>query len=54
MSKLGDDGKPIYNEKGKVMKGPNYLEPNLKKFVEWKTKINGNPFYERRIFDTKI
>ena len=34
MSKLGDDGKPIYNEKGKVMKGPNYLEPNLKKFVE--------------------
>ena len=54
MSKLGDDGKPIYNEKGKVMKGPNYSEPNLKKFVEWKTKINGNPFYERRIFDTKI
>ena len=34
MSKLGNDGKPIYNEKGKVMKGPNYLEPNLKQFVE--------------------
>ena len=34
MSKLGDDGKPIFNEKGKVMKGPNYLEPNLKQFVE--------------------
>ena len=34
MSKLGSDGKPIYNEKGKVMKGPNYVEPNLKKFVE--------------------
>ena len=34
MSKLGNDGKPIYNEKGKVMKGPNYLEPNLKPFVE--------------------
>jgi predicted HAD superfamily Cof-like phosphohydrolase len=34
MSKLGDDGKPIFNEKGKVMKGPNYLAPNLKKFVE--------------------
>ena len=34
MSKLGNDGKPIYNEKGKVMKGPNYLEPNLKRFVE--------------------
>ena len=33
MSKLGDDGKPIYNEKGKVMKGPNYFEPNLDKFV---------------------
>ncbi|SVE09770.1 uncharacterized protein METZ01_LOCUS462624 [marine metagenome] len=34
MSKLGNDGKPIYNEKGKVMKGPNYSEPNLKRFVE--------------------
>ena len=34
MSKLGEDGKPIYNEKGKVMKGPNYSPPNLKKFVE--------------------
>ena len=34
MSKLGADGKPIYNEKGKVMKGPNYTEPNLKRFVE--------------------
>ena len=30
MSKLGKDGKPIYNDKGKVMKGPNYLSPNLK------------------------
>ena len=29
MSKLGDDGKPIYNEQGKVMKGPNYFKPNL-------------------------
>ena len=34
MSKLGMDGKPIYNDKGKVMKGPNYSEPNLKPFVE--------------------
>jgi len=34
MSKLGKDGKPIFNEKGKVMKGPNYLEPNLKQFVK--------------------
>lgn len=33
MSKLGVDGKPIYNEKGKVMKGPNYFKPNLGKFV---------------------
>ena len=33
MSKLGEDGKPIYNDKGKVMKGPNYFEPNLDKFV---------------------
>ena len=34
MSKLGDDGKPIYNEAGKVMKGPNYFKPNLSKFIE--------------------
>jgi len=34
MSKLGEDGKPIFNEKGKVMKGPNYIEPDLKQFVE--------------------
>ena len=33
MSKLGEDGKPIYNENGKVMKGPNYFQPNLKKFL---------------------
>ncbi len=33
MSKLGNDGKPIYNEYGKVMKGPNYFEPDLKKFL---------------------
>ena len=33
MSKLGLDGKPIYNEKGKVMKGPKYFKPNLSKFV---------------------
>ena len=33
MSKLGSDGKPIYNEHGKVMKGPNYFKPNLNKFV---------------------
>ena len=33
MSKLGSDGKPIYNESGKVMKGPNYFKPNLDKFV---------------------
>ena len=34
MSKLGKDGKPIFNENGKVMKGPNYSEPNLKQFIE--------------------
>ena len=33
MSKLGSDGKPIYNEHGKVMKGPDYFRPNLSKFV---------------------
>ena len=34
MSKLGDDGKPIYNDSGKVMKGPNYFKPNLSKFLK--------------------
>ena len=33
MSKLGKDGKPIYNESGKVMKGPSYFKPDLSKFV---------------------
>ena len=33
MSKLGDDGKPIYNEAGKVMKGPNYFKPDLSKYL---------------------
>ena len=33
MSKLGEDGKPIYNDSGKVMKGPNYFAPNLKKII---------------------
>ena len=33
MSKLGSDGKPIFNEHGKVMKGPNYFKPDLSKFV---------------------
>ena len=33
MSKLDDNGEPIYNESGKVMKGPNYFKPDLSKFV---------------------
>jgi len=33
MSKLADDGKPIYNEAGKVMKGPNYFKPDLSKYI---------------------
>tara|TARA_B100002051_G_C16611553_1_gene573368 strand:+ start:642 stop:1013 length:372 start_codon:yes stop_codon:yes gene_type:complete len=34
MSKLGQDGKPIYNEAGKVMKGPSYFKPDLSKFIK--------------------
>ena len=34
MSKLGADGKPIFNEHGKVMKGPNYFKPNLSQFLK--------------------
>ncbi len=33
MSKIGEDGKPIYNEAGKVMKGPNYFKPDLSKYL---------------------
>ena len=33
MSKLGENGEPIYNETGKVMKGPNYFKPDLSKFI---------------------
>jgi len=44
MSKLGADGKPIYNNRGKVMKGPNYFKPNLSKFVAW-SKIIYTGFY---------
>ena len=33
MSKLDENGKPIYNDSGKVMKGPKYFKPNLSKFV---------------------
>ena len=40
MSKLGEDGKPIYNESGKGIKRPNYFKPNLKKFL-WKKIIFG-------------
>ncbi|MGY9017548.1 MAG: pyrophosphohydrolase domain-containing protein [Alphaproteobacteria bacterium] len=34
MSKLGEGGKPIYNDAGKVMKGPNYFKPDLSKFIK--------------------
>ena len=36
MSKLDENGKPIYNKDGKVMKGPNYFAPDLTKFISWK------------------
>ena len=42
MSKLGKNGRPIYNEKGKVMKGPKYFKPDLSKFLsQWKKIITG-------------
>ncbi|WP_299012844.1 nucleoside triphosphate pyrophosphohydrolase family protein [uncultured Polaribacter sp.] len=34
MSKLGEDGKPIYREDGKILKGPNYFKPNIKEILE--------------------
>ena len=46
MSKLGSDGKPIYNESGKVMKGPNYFKPDLNKFLK-----NNQWIYEKNKFN---
>ena len=42
MSKLGADGKPVLNDKGKVQKGPNYFKPNLLQFVERLTNAGKN------------
>ena len=39
MSKLGENGKPIYREDGKVMKGPNYFKPDISKIIELNCKI---------------
>ena len=39
MSKLDENGEPIYNESGKVMKGPNYFKPDLSKFVNYVIRI---------------
>ena len=39
MSKLDINGQPIFNDNGKVMKGPNYFKPNLKKFIRWNKKL---------------
>jgi predicted HAD superfamily Cof-like phosphohydrolase len=36
MSKLGDDGKPVLRDDGKILKGPQYFKPNLSKFIEVK------------------
>jgi predicted HAD superfamily Cof-like phosphohydrolase len=36
MSKLGDDGKPVLREDGKILKGPQYFRPDLTKFIEVK------------------
>ena len=47
MSKLGVDGKPIFNDKGKVMKGPNYFKPNFFK-ADWKITIF---FFKKAIFE---
>ena len=42
MSKLGEDGKPIYREDGKIMKGPNFFKPNLVKVLEAQTETSGD------------
>lgn len=42
MSKLGEDGKPVYREDGKVLKGPNYFKPNLADIISGKGKLQIN------------
>ena len=44
MSKLGKNKKPIYNEHGKVMKGPDYFKPDLSKFLKWLKPFGFNNF----------
>jgi hypothetical protein len=34
MSKLGEDGKPVFREDGKILKGPNFFRPDLTKFIK--------------------
>ena len=55
MSKLDENGKPIYNESGKVMKGPNYYKPNLSKFINWNLNFDPRWYYnwKRCIFTFK-
>ena len=55
MSKLDENGKPIYNEFGKVMKGPNYYKPNLSKFINWNLNFDPRWYYnwKRCIFTFK-
>ena len=42
MSKLGDDGKPILREDGKILKGPGYFKPDLSKFIKVETDASNN------------
>ena len=51
MSKLGRNGKPIYNEKGKVMKGPKYFKPDLKSLLRDERQLSlGITWNSRRYF----
>ena len=47
MSKLDENGKPIFNEYGKVLKGPNYFKPNLEKFIKWRYNSKSTRFSKK-------
>ena len=54
MSKLDENGKPIYNEAGKVMKGPNYFKPDLSKFVSYISSLKSTEVALLVMFPTEI
>lgn len=52
MSKLGEDGKPIYREDGKVLKGPNYSEADIESILQWEQSVGPTGHQSRQVRST--